>query len=205
MKLCTKIIGIALLTTGSLVISMEGPGVRQKKLNKELIQAVMSGDKAKMIKLINQGADIHSKEGFFESNALMQAASFGREDLVKFILKQKFLNINEKDERLMTALMYALEADEEDIAELILQHSDKVEIDAQSNKLGLGETALIIAARHGLLESVKLLLSKGADTTFKNNFGKTALDQAKEAKKFSHGKAVKKNYDAIIKLLKKSK
>ena len=46
-------------------------------------------------------------------------------------------------------------------------------------KYGHGWTALILAAREGHEETVRTLLQYGADPHIKENFGRTAMDDAK--------------------------
>lgn len=74
-----------------------------------------------------------------------------------------------------TALHYAAAAGENEIVQLLLDHS--AYIDAESpNKT----TPIMMAARSGHILTVKLLLDEGADATLKNELGMTAIDFARK-------------------------
>ena len=63
-------------------------------------------------------------------------------------------------------------------------------------KITMGWTALMVAARYGHLEVVKVLLAKGADVNAKDNAGNTAL---MVAAKYGHPEVVKILKDAEVK------
>ena len=102
---------------------------------------------------------------------------------------EQFINengdLNSQDELGNNALMIASQCGNLEIAKLLIE-SKKINVDLQNKK---GNTALILASFLGYSEIVKLLIEAGADRNIKDNYGKTALDYAKE------------NYDNQIKKL----
>jgi len=81
-------------------------------------------------------------------------------------------NVNAESSIGYTCLMYAADENLKFVSLLV----DK---GAKLNATGpMGETALMEAARHGSLENVKYLISKGADHKLQDSEGKTAADIA---------------------------
>lgn len=107
---------------------------------------------------------------------LMIAAMEGHAEPVKSCLR-KGANVNAKDTKGKTALLWAADSVHAATAEALLDNG--ADIDARDN---LGRTALMKAAlsRRGLRDTVRLLLGNGADINARSNDGKTALTLAKE-------------------------
>lgn len=139
---------------------------------KQWLTAAEKGDLNK-IKELKDRVDINhqDKEGH---NALMFAATRGREDVVKYLLDNGFSEINAKDQYKRTALMYAIYSGNENIIKLLLQ---KAGIDVNAQNVDLN-TALNWAINSKNKNIVKLLLTAGADPNIKNKSGKTIIDQA---------------------------
>ena len=99
--------------------------------------------------------------------ALMIAADFGSEDLVRLILQRSNIDTNHRDDEGCTALFLAAVSQNDNIVELLINHPS-IDID-MPNKVG--SSPLIIAARSGYTDIVDQLLSKGADHTIHGREG----------------------------------
>jgi ankyrin repeat protein len=100
------------------------------------------------------------------------------EELKNFI--KRGVDVNARDPKGWTALMWASERGHADVARLLLDHGASV--NAEVDVMG---TALMMAAYKGHLETVKLLLDRGADMYVRNKFGWTALIGACYAERLS--------------------
>ena len=103
---------------------------------------------------------------------VMLAAFTGSEELVKYLVEKRQVEINKPG---WSALHYAATGGHADIIQLLLDQS--AYIDAESPN---GSTPLMMAARYGNLKSVQLLIDEGADVLIKNQLGLNALDFAKQ-------------------------
>ncbi|MGZ3768162.1 MAG: ankyrin repeat domain-containing protein [Bdellovibrio sp.] len=174
----------------------------------EVFEQAAKGQLAPLQLSLDSGFDVNqiNKKG---ESLLMTAAANGKTDSVKYLISKK-ANINLKDNDQKSALYYAITNEEHEIAKLLIDSGADLnslnEIDdtalilassvndANTMKLILqkdpnlinkankeGKTPLMEAARHGSSETVKILLSAGADKLAKNELGKTSLDIAKKA------------------------
>jgi hypothetical protein len=139
--------------------------------------------------LIKRGADVDAKSKH-DRTALMYAARGGDKDqterqiqIVKLLLS-KSPDVNAGDYEGNTALMYAAwQEDRVKIVEMLIESG--ADINSKNNETqeyGVGErTALMAAASNGRLDTVRLLLAKGADPSLKDSHGDTALRRAESA------------------------
>ena len=100
---------------------------------------------------------------------LMLAAQEGNFEIAKALLDHEGLSINYKDINDDTALFYAIQAEQSEIASCVLDHKDK-NIDLNSQNL-FGRTALILAATKGLDGIVDHLLDEGANPYIQDKEG----------------------------------
>ena len=77
----------------------------QKRLDKELLEAVKKGEYKKVEELIKRGANVNEKDNDGWT-ALMHAASRGHKEIVELLIKNG-ANVNEKGYNGRTALDYA--------------------------------------------------------------------------------------------------
>ena len=119
--------------------------------------------------------------------ALGVAAYAGHADVVRALV-QAGADVDHVDEGGFTALTIAVFRSETEIVAELLTVGD---IDLEARAL-LGRTALILAAGIGLVNTVTLLLQKGADLTARDDLGRTALNWARAL-----------NKDAVATLLEK--
>jgi ankyrin repeat protein len=129
--------------------------------------------------------DPSNRDGIWEDASLTEAQLKSnivlKEDTVRKIAKDDFDKIWAILQRVLqgkTALIFAAEAGNKEIAELLL--SKGADINAQDDE---GKTALMSAAFYGRKETVNLLISKGADVNTKDNKGETALMKAESRNK----------------------
>jgi len=135
-----------------------------------LLYAVDACDFNLVKKLIEHGAEVEVST-HTGATALMHAVETGNIEIVQYLI-HKGAQVNAW-ERINgeTALMWALINKEEAIAKLLIEKGAQV----NANQI-LGYTPLIIACKYNLLESVKLLINKGADPLITDKKGDNCLD-----------------------------
>lgn len=119
----------------------------------------------------NVDLEIKTRNG---DTALMLAAYKANKPAVEALLA-KGAEVNQTG---WTALHYAAASGNNDIVQLLLEHSAYIDAEAPNKT-----TPIMMAARSGHILTVKLLLEEGADATLKNDAGMTAIDFAN---KFNH-------------------
>ncbi len=123
---------------------------------------------------------------------LESAAGLGRLDAVQTLLPASGASINSAAQR---ALLWACEYGRNPVVEFLLDHA--IPIQSQANT---GQTALHWAVIGGHLDTITLLLKRGADLAARNAYGGTPLGQAEWCA--LHGDP-KINYAPIAALLKR--
>jgi ankyrin repeat protein len=130
--------------------------------------------KSEMAKfLLEQGADPH-KTDRKGRNAILWAAAKGKAGMVTLLLGHRATHVS-KDTHGNTVFLTAAETGNKKIVELFSLPFYKNSIFDINTPNKDGDTPLIVAARHGYLEIVALLLDKGATLLHHNNQGRSAL------------------------------
>ena len=122
-----------------------------------------------MMDLINAGADVNVRD-IYSDTALMFAAVGGEVRIVSSLLKAG-ADINAQC-REMSALSAAVEHRKEDVALLLIKSGADVNV---PDHVYQGTTALMRAAKNGMVQIVDALLESGADVHLRNYVGETAL------------------------------
>jgi len=168
-----------------------------------LIEAVSKNDSAKVVKLINQGADVNTVDNG-GNTPLMLAARWGYISIVKTLLDHGALPDKVRSPKGRTALMIACAYYSNlEICKMLVDKGADVNTTAND-----GTTSLMLAAQFGKVEIVSYLLSKRANPSLKDNSGKTALDYARSADLSIFGsgglKGIKLDKEGTIALLEKA-
>ncbi|MBP5426557.1 MAG: ankyrin repeat domain-containing protein [Clostridiales bacterium] len=153
-----------------------------------LVAACYIGDTEIIKCLIEAGADVN-RTGYFndtklkksvcEGTPLMVATKMKRLNVVECLLSGKsYVEVNKKDFLGNTALFYAVENKDFDIAKELIE---KGKADVNIIALG-GDTVLIKAVRNNDEVLAKYLIEKGADINYTTNSGTNALKVAIENK-----------------------
>lgn len=201
------VITLSVLSVQSYAIGGSKPLESKPPEVAEIFEQTTKGELEAVQKGLDSGFDINqiNKKG---ETLLMTAAANGHKELTKHLISKK-ASLNVKDNDLNTALYYAITNEESETAKLLIEAGADLSSlnklddtalilatsvnDNNTMKLALekdvtlinkankeGKTALLEAARHGSIETVKILLSAGADKQMKNKNGKTPLDIAKK-------------------------
>ncbi|NWI39693.1 RN5A ribonuclease, partial [Picathartes gymnocephalus] len=138
-------------------------------LNSELNTAVKNRDKAAVLELLGQGADVNSKvdSGW---TPLQTAVQTGEEDLVRLLL-DRGASLHARKDNGGTAFTEAGIAGNVDILELLLERGSRV--DEQDIN---GFTAFMEAAWYGKEEALRFLYSRGAEVNLRRE---TSEEKAK--------------------------
>ena len=123
--------------------------------------------------LLEQGADPH-KTDHKGRNAILWAAAKGKKGMVTLLLGHRATHVS-RDTHGNTVILTAAETGNLKVVELFCLPSYKYSMFDMNTPNKDGDTPLIVAARHGHLEIVKLLLVKGATLLHHNNQGRSAL------------------------------
>ncbi|XP_078416454.1 receptor-interacting serine/threonine-protein kinase 4 [Cetorhinus maximus] len=187
----------------SLSFGKEAGGIEQSVSDipkKKLYEAIMSGDVAKLMKLLQpQDVDLILDDGM---SLLHYAVQLGNEEAVRLLLLYnanpnipnkrgstplhlaaeknlkviaelllgKKVNINAKDEDQWTPLHFAAQSGEETLSRLLLDRN------ASTNEVDFeGRTALHVACQHSHENVVRVLLSRGANALAKGKDNWTPL------------------------------
>ena len=139
--------------------------------------------------LIDKGADVNHLDDQ-DMTPLMKASSENSEDIVRFLLSLKNINIELADSEGCTALWKAVCAENVNIAKILLDAGANVDVyrsgynmyflynnpDGSSWTDSDKHTLLMKAMETGNCEMVKLLIEKGADTTVQMKIGGRKTD-----------------------------
>jgi len=138
-----------------------------------LMAASLRGDVEAMRLLIDQKVDVNSRNGAGET-ALVQAATNGSPQAVALLLASG-ADARVRSKRNETALGNAASAGVEETVKLLLDHGAEVNV-----RNIRGFSPLMLAASSDTLPAavVRLLLAKGADTSFRGDYDETARDLA---------------------------
>lgn len=117
-----------------------------------------------------------------QKDSLLRAAQDGDPSRVRKLLNDG-ADINAKDQRTLTSLMYATVNNHKDIVQVLLDRGADVNV-----RNDLGETALTLAAREGHSEIAQALLHKGANVNVRDNDG---LAPVVYAAQYSHPATLK--------------
>ena len=141
-----------------------------KKYKSALIPAI-EANQPEIFKMLLKYYNPTETKGFPE-RALYYAIKYDNSAIIEILLNDQRVNINKKFSNSFTPTAYAL-----------LNNKNKAFLKLVNAKANLNlksgpnnETVLHIAARKNLYSKVAFLINKGADTTIKNRFGKTAAE-----------------------------
>ncbi len=178
------------------------PGQSQEEKNSEYLEAAAYGELEKMVTLLNNGADILSKNERGDS-ALHRAAMMGRDEIVKELL-DRGLDVNLRGQNGKTPLMEATLWGLESIFNILVEAGADVTcrdesgvnalhyaamsgqdtmvkklldrgLDIDSQQTEAYETPLMLAANGGHSSTVNLLFEKGAKLNLKASDGRSAF------------------------------
>jgi uncharacterized protein len=177
-----------------LVDELLRAGAKATAANREgatpLYLAAVAGNPDIMARLLKQGADVNGAILRHGETPLMFAARTGRPDAVKLLLEAG-ATVDTKDTmRQTTALMWAAEQGHAEVVKLLVAAGADVNaastIDGAKRRRGVvykqgddfhtgGVTPLVLAARQGNLDAVKVLADGGADLNKQSGDGSTAM------------------------------
>jgi ankyrin repeat protein len=133
--------------------------------------AVLFGLETLTLRMLEQKADINSKDSYSET-PLLNAVAYGHSAVVKLLLEWK-ADVDCQDQAGRTPLSYAARRGDIEMVKLLLEW--KADINCQDQS---GRTPLSDAAIKGDIEMVKLLLEWKADVNFQDQAGRTPLSYA---------------------------
>ena len=187
-----KALPTILIIINFIFLSVTASG--QDSLNNQLLRAVWSVDTARILYLLDHGADIGAKDDL-GTTVLMAAQDHN--ELIELLLKRG-ADIEAKDTLGRTVLMQAAKNNYADTIKLLLDHGADIEATDSS-----GATPLIVAADSSQVsnwqskdvktDAMSLLLDRGANIEAKDIYGKTALFLATDS-----GHEKKSNYLRLL-------
>nr|XP_037287714.1 uncharacterized protein LOC119180690 [Rhipicephalus microplus] len=114
------------------------------------------------------------------NTAIHYAVSHGNFDVVSILLDSKVCDVSKQNKAGYTCIMLVSLAEiKNDTHRLVVQRLFQLG-DVNTKAMQNGQTALMLAASHGRLEMIKLLLDAGAEPNVQDNDGSTALMCAAE-------------------------
>ncbi len=137
-----------------------------------LHRVACAGNREALLFLIEKGARVKevTNDGM---TVLHLTARAGFEDLVKFFLKEKFIDVNEKSFEKETALHLATVSKDRNMMDLLIENG--ADINAQNSR---GFSPLHLTAKEGLFELTDFLIQKGAFIDKQNKNDATPLHSA---------------------------
>lgn len=120
-----------------------------------LVDAVIKGQKKKVVSLLDEGADVDSRDRYGKT-ALMWAILKERRSLARFLVLNG-ANVNALDWEKTTCLMWAVVAGDAEMVKMLIQNKAHLQ-----RKDMYGDTALRIATKRGRSEIADVLRNAGA-------------------------------------------
>jgi len=156
-----------------------------RTLERDLIEAIKSGNVTKVSELIEFGVDINSRsQGLFPARSsdgitpLMGASMLGKIEIVRLLLDNGAdITAKTANDRI-TALGYTVHRGNDDIVRLLLEYGADV---TAKDRYG-GEAIIVAPDNSDSLELVDMLLEKGADINSARQNGRTLLLSAVRGK-----------------------
>lgn len=142
----------------------------QSKLNSELLEAKSVNQ---YDELITKGADINAKDSKY-GGSLLHWSIYQSSEIVDYILAHPSINVNAQDNNGLTALDWSYDKKKTDVFTKLVNRAD-INLDIQAKN---GNTVLMNAVGAKDVETVKLLIDKGANTKLKDGRNFTALTYA---------------------------
>lgn len=155
--------------------------------SEQLILAAKDGDLAKVKESLLNGANPNAAD-YQGNTALIFAAGFHHLEILKLLLGQKGINIDQRNDDSMTSLLNACNASNYEGFEAMLAAGADMTVEDSD-----GNTALHWAAMRGALTIVTRLLQLGIDANAQNKRSWTSLHWAVEASQLSTIEALLKN------------
>ena len=144
---------------------------RRKKLNRDLLDAVVMRDIAKIRELLGQGADVNARDEEHNEPPVMLAVKFADAAIIRLLLNVG-AEVDAQDDMGRTSLFFAPVSSE--VFKSLLEA--RADIHAADNK---GNTILLWKVLESAsLSEVEELLRLGVDPGLRNEGGETALDIA---------------------------
>lgn len=154
------------------------------------------GPNRSIIEAINKGANVNARDKYGVTPLMYAAADFGdTRQLIEFLIKAG-ADVNAKDFRGYTVLMWFVGKEVE--VDMLLKAGAVITINNQNEE---GQTALIHACTENESTSpevIAILIDAGADVNIEDNYGKRAIDYARENKKLE-GTELLKRFEELSK------
>lgn len=159
----------------------------QKAARLNLCHTVRSGDIKNLANMLEQGADINTRDNF-DRSLLIIAAENKNNALIKLLIEKR-ADLNLKGPMGNTALICSAETGNLEAVKMLINAKAALNI---KNNLRLD--ALLTAIKEGYTQIAQELISAGADINQKDTFGMTPLMKCIDISKhdIKHGKAEKK-------------
>jgi len=140
-----------------------------------MLRSIRSGDHSELVRLLDQGMDCDQTFAISGSHrsALCLALEQGHTKIVEELCKRR-CSVSMIDQGGLTPIHLAASLGKTEIVHILLEN--RADIDACA--ISTGDTALHMASSANHLDTVTLLLQKGANVNKQNNEGQTCLMQA---------------------------
>ena len=139
----------------------------------EIFSLISAGEVGKLREVVEEDPRVLNTRGYDDSPPLVWAARKGQEEVVRFLLGQEGVDLEERDEFNNTALMVAAGEEHPGVVELLL------EAGADPTARGwVDTTALHRAAYHGLVGVLAQMVERGAQVDAQDENGWTPVHMA---------------------------
>jgi ankyrin repeat protein len=162
--------------------------------------AIKYGDVNSVKKLKEAGLNIHIKcEAGFDNSPFLLVVSSGNKEMLEYYLNIEKANPNQTDWTKKSALILAVNTDDNEIIEMLIDAGANIEYTAYFNK-----TPLMHAVQYNHYIGAQTLISAGANLNYANKYNETALVLAVKESNFpmikllvENGANVKKKYKSL--------
>ncbi len=133
-------------------------------------QLVINGDIKGLKQKLIENPELILERNAKDNNLLMLASRFGHFDIVKYLIEQNRININERNDERYTPLIYSCVEGHSEISELLIKNGANINVKGRH-----GNTPLIFSCMGKHKECVRVLLNHKVDVQDRNTAGYTAL------------------------------